>query len=129
MYRLIAASAFIAALALPVYAGEGLACTNGQGVDVHLPLAAAPGFELLDGVEIKVGDAMWSTDAARTGGTPIMAGQSFGDDETLRADFYDENAERVVAKLRLAVGAWGDEPVIAGILWLEEAGAFTVTCY
>jgi hypothetical protein len=133
MYRLLAASLLFAALTTaPSHAGEGLGCTNGdQGVVLHLPLAASPGFELLEGVEIKVGGAMWSTsrDAARTGGTPIMAGQSFGDDENLRADFYDENAERVVAKLRLVVGAWGDEPVIAGIVWLEEAGAFAVTCY
>lgn len=128
MYRLTTAFSLLAVLTLPALAGEGMACTNGNGVDIHLPLAGAPGFQPL-GVEIHVGDKLWSTDATRTGGTPIMTGQSFSDDEVLRADFYDEFAERTVAKIRLVVGAWGDEPVIAGTVWLEEAGAFTVTCY
>ncbi|MDB5505902.1 MAG: hypothetical protein JWR75_540 [Devosia sp.] len=126
MVRLFAIPVAMALLISPVLAGEGLVCfATVPGTSAGVPLGGGQGISPLS-AEIESGGRLWSTDPLQVGAIPILIGQAFGDDESIRLDFTDDNSERVVAKLRLFVG--GSDDVIAGTLWLEDIGAFAVVC-
>lgn len=61
--------------------------------------------------------------------TAILIAQAFSDDEGMKIDITDDNAERIIAKLRVTRGHdEGSEPVIAGTLMIVGEGAWPVTC-
>lgn len=61
--------------------------------------------------------------------TAILIAQAFSDDEGMKIDITDDNAERIIGKLRVTRGHdEGSEPVIAGTLMIVGEGAWPVTC-
>jgi hypothetical protein len=61
--------------------------------------------------------------------TAILIAQAFSDDEGMKIDITDDNAERIIAKLRVTRGHdEGSEPVTAGTLVIVGEGAWPVTC-
>ncbi len=110
-------------------AGEGLLCEAvGAEVSVHVPLGGGVGLSPL-GVELVIDTDVWSSDPARATKMVIVPSQSYGTETLMQMDFSDDNAERTVARLQLVV-AYGEEgPVFGGTLWIEDTGAWAVTCY
>ena len=61
--------------------------------------------------------------------TAILIAQAFSDDEGMKVDITDDNAERIIAKLRVTRGHdEGSEPVLAGTLMIVGQGAWPVIC-
>jgi|GEM_PF-1271578 len=61
--------------------------------------------------------------------TAILIAQAFSDDEGMKIDITDDDAERIIAKLRVTRGHdEGSEPVTAGTLMIVGEGAWPVTC-
>lgn len=61
--------------------------------------------------------------------TAILIAQAFSDDEGMKVDITDDNAERIIAKLRVTRGHDdGSEPVLAGTLMIVGEGAWPVIC-
>ena len=70
----------------------------------------------------------WAT-KPEDGATAILIAQAFSDDEGMKIDISDENAERIIARLRVShAHEEGAEPVFAGTLHIPGVGAWPVTC-
>jgi hypothetical protein len=123
MKRFVLAAA-IAALSFPALAGEGLIC-EGEGIKTHFPMAGGVGFHFL-GAVIDVNGKVWSTDPAQ--GIPIMPAEAFSGEYRIEIDFSDQNAEQVVAMIRLFWAEEESDPVYGGLLHIPGEGAWPITC-
>ncbi len=113
-------------LAGPAAATSSIGCASAEGdASVDLSLGNLP-ITAVVGAHLRAGDAVWSTLEGE--GEPVISGQAFGDDETLRVDLTDPNVERVIAEIRLFRAMEEDDYALAGTLRIAGVGAWAVTC-
>jgi len=123
----------LAALAMvfsvsPALATENIICSSAdQKAALSFLVGTTPGLAPL-ALTMDANGKQWAT-KPEGGATAILIAQAFSDDEGMKIDITDDNAERIIAKLRVTrAHDEGSEPVIAGTLLIVGAGAWPVTC-
>lgn len=109
----------------PAVASGSIGCVGADGaVRIDLTVGALPVLKIVAATIEARGTAL------STGGEddPILVGQAFGDGERILADFTDDNAERIVASLRLVKAEGEGEVAMAGTLSLRGHGVHAVSC-
>jgi hypothetical protein len=130
MRRIIGLAALLGGLAAgPAAATEWVSCSTAGGEASFDYLAGALDVLAVVGLNVSVGDEVWASDVAYGPGTPIVVGQAFEDDATVRIDAMDEAMLAVIAELRL-FKAMAAEGAVAygGTLTIAGHGAWAVTC-
>jgi hypothetical protein len=98
-----------------------------EPVSMMFLVGTTPGLHPLSLV-MEAGGKKWSTTGA-DGATTVLVSQSFETEDMMRLDVTDDNAERVIAELRVArAHEEGHDPVAAGTLRIAGLGAWTVVC-
>jgi hypothetical protein len=109
-------------------ATENITCSSSDGkASVSFLVGTTPGLNPL-ALTLEANGKYWVTkpDAKAT---TILIAQAFSDDEGMKIDITDDNAERIIAKLRVTRGHdEGSEPVTAGTLMIVGEGAWPVIC-
>jgi hypothetical protein len=114
-------------------AGQALATENiicsasDDKASISFLVGTAPGLRPL-AITMEAQGKTWAT-TAEGGATPIIIAQAFSDDEGMKIDISDDNAERIIAKLRVShAHEDGNEPIFGGTLHIAGVGAWPVTC-
>jgi hypothetical protein len=109
-------------------ATESIICSSADGkASASFLVGTTPGLKPLS-LSMEAAGKSWAT-AAETGATAILVAQSFADEEGMKIDISDDNAERIIAKLRVAEARdENSETVQAGTLMIAGVGAWPVTC-
>ena len=112
----------------PAPATENIICSSAdQKAALSFLVGTTPGLAPL-ALTMDANGKQWAT-KPEGGATAILIAQAFSDDEGMKIDITDDNAERIIAKLRVTrAHDEGSEPVIAGTLLIVGAGAWPVTC-
>jgi hypothetical protein len=112
----------------PALATENIICSSAdQKAALSFLVGTTPGLAPL-ALTMDANGKQWAT-KPEGGATAILIAQAFSDDEGMKVDITDDNAERIIAKLRVTrAHDEGSEPVIAGTLLIVGAGAWPVTC-
>jgi len=112
----------------PALATENIICSSAdQKAALSFLVGTTPGLAPL-ALTMDANGKQWAT-KPEGGATAILIAQAFSDDEGMKIDITDDNAERIIAKLRvIRAHDEGSEPVIAGTLLIVGAGAWPVTC-
>lgn len=123
----------MAAAAIVLSAGEALAteniiCSSADGkAAVGFLVGTTPGLSPLSFTMAANGKS-WATKPEGKQ-TAILIAQAFSDDDGMKIDITDDNAERIIAKLRVTrAHNEGSEPVLAGTFMIAGVGAWPVTC-
>lgn len=116
----LAAIAAALMLTTGAQASEGLGC-SGEGATVDIALGRLVIVGVL-GAYVEVDGQSFSTGPERGKGTPIIAGQAFGDDDGIKIDFTDPNIEEILIKVRLTYTGNEDEP-LAGTVTVGDKTA------
>ena len=112
---------------IPAQATENIVCVAGDKVSIMFLVGTTPGLKPLS-FEMTAGGKTWSTSGA-AGATPVLISQSFDTGAMMMLDVSDDNAERVIAELRVMRShEEGYDPVAAGTLRIAGMGVWTVTC-
>lgn len=109
-------------------ATENIICSSAdQKAAMGFVVGTTPGLNPLS-LTMDANGKSWAT-KPEGGATAILIAQAFSDDEGMKIDITDDNAERIIAKLRVARGHdEGSEPVTAGTLMIVGEGAWPVIC-
>lgn len=125
--------AILGVMLLMVSAGEALATDNitctapDYDTSMSFLVGTTPGLRPLS-LSMESKGKKWST-AAETGVTTVLVAQSFSDDEGMKIDVTDGNAEAIIAKLRVSYAhEEGTEGIFSGTLHIVGLGAWPVTC-
>ena len=128
-----AAKSIMAAAAMMLGASQALAtesiiCSSAdQKAAMGFVVGTTPGLNPLS-LTMDANGKSWATKPEGSQ-TAILIAQSFSDDEGMKIDITDDNAEKIIAKLRVTFGHdEGSEPVLAGTLMIVGAGAWPVIC-
>jgi hypothetical protein len=124
-------SMVLAAIALSTscaMATENIICSSAdQKAAMGFVVGTTPGLNPLS-LTMDANGKSWAT-KPEGGATAILVAQAFSDDEGMKIDITDDNAERIIAKLRVTRGHdEGSEPVMAGTLMIVGEGAWPVIC-
>ncbi|HTN97982.1 MAG TPA: hypothetical protein VL101_13490 [Nordella sp.] len=111
-----------------VFATENIVCTAPDyGTSFSFLVGTTPGLRPLS-LSMESKGKKWAT-SAEAGVTPIVVAQSFSDDEGMKIDVADGNAEAIIAKLRVSYAhEEGTEGIFSGTLHIVGMGAWPVTC-
>ena len=109
-------------------ATENIICsTADEKAAIGFLVGTTPGLNPLS-LTMDANGQSWAT-TPEGSQTPILIAQSFSDDEGMKIDITDDNAERIIARLRVTrAHDEGGEPVLAGTFMIVGAGAWPVTC-
>ena len=109
-------------------ATENIICSSAdQKAAMGFVVGTTPGLNPLS-LTMDANGKSWAT-KPEGGATAILIAQAFSDDEGMKIDITDDNAERIIAKLRVTRGHdEGSEPVTAGTLMIVGEGAWPVIC-
>lgn len=125
--------ASLVAAALMVSAGvaratENIICSSADDkASMSFLVGTTPGLSPL-ALSMEANGKAWATKAEGKATTVLIA-QAFSDDEGMRIDVTDDNAENIIAKLRVTrAHEYGSEPVAAGTLHIVGVGAWPVVC-
>ena len=112
----------------PALATENIICSSAdQKAALSFLVGTTPGLAPL-ALTMDANGKQWAT-KPEGGATAILIAQAFSDDEGLKIDISDDNAERIIARLRVSQAhEEGAEPVFAGTLHIAGVGAWPVTC-
>ncbi|CAN5176576.1 hypothetical protein BH10PSE7_BH10PSE7_11440 [soil metagenome] len=122
----LALLAFLAGV-VPASATENILCIADDSVSIMFLVGTTPGLHPLS-LAMEAGGKKWSTTGA-DGATPVLISQSFDTGAMMMLDVTDDNAERVIAELRVTrAHEEGHDPVAAGTLRIAGVGAWTVVC-
>lgn len=126
--RTALAGALLLVSAGEAFATENIVCTAPDyGTSFSFLVGTTPGLRPLN-LSMESKGKKWAT-AAEAGVTPIVIAQSFSDDEGMKIDVADGNAEAVIAKLRVSYAhEEGTEGIFSGTLHIVGMGAWPVTC-
>lgn len=123
----------MAALAMMLFASPALATENiicssaDEKAAMGFVVGTTPGLNPLS-LTMDANGKSWATKPEGKQ-TAILVAQAFSDDEGMKIDITDDNAERIIAKLRVTHGHdEGSEPVTAGTLMIVGEGAWPVIC-
>lgn len=122
------AAAVLISLAGEALATENIVCTSRDDkASMSFLVGTTPGLNPL-ALTMEANGKRWAT-KPENDTTTILIAQAFSDDEGMKIDITDDNAERVIAKLRVTrAHEEGNDPVTAGTLHIVGAGAWPVTC-
>jgi hypothetical protein len=122
------AVAVLVSSAGPAPATENIICSSAdETAAIGFLVGTTPGLNPLS-LTMDANGKSWAT-KPEGGQTAILIAQAFSDDEGMRIDVTDDNAEKIVAKLRVTRAQdEGSEPVLAGTLMITGVGAWPVTC-
>jgi hypothetical protein len=122
------AVAVLVSSAGPAPATENIICNSAdETAAIGFLVGTTPGLNPLS-LTMDANGKSWAT-KPEGGQTAILIAQAFSDDEGMRIDVTDDNAEKIVAKLRVTRAQdEGSEPVLAGTLMITGVGAWPVTC-
>ena len=124
--RSLALLALLASV-IPARATENIMCVGGDKVSIMFLVGTTPGLKPLS-LEMAAGGKTWSTSGSG-GATPVLISQSFDTGAMMMLDLTDDNAERVIAELRVTrAHEEGHDPVAAGTLRIAGMGVWTVVC-
>jgi hypothetical protein len=125
----VMASAAMMLFAGPALATENIICSSAdEKAAMGFLVGTTPGLSPLS-LTMDANGKSWATKPEGKKQTAILIAQAFSDDEGMKIDITDDNAERIIAKLRVTRGHdQGSEPVIAGTLMIVGEGAWPVTC-
>lgn len=123
----------LAAAAIALSAGEALATENiicsstDEKAAIGFLVGTTPGLSPLS-LTMDANGKSWATKPEGKQ-TAILVAQAFSDDDGMKIDITDDNAERIIAKLRVTrAHDEGSEPVLAGTFVIVGIGAWPVTC-
>ncbi len=126
MRSLILAASLL--LTTPALATEWIICSDAdEQVSIGL-LAGGLDFHNFGRATLQVGDEAWATQPEVEPGTPMMIVESYADDRQLYVKLADDNAERVIADLRVFIADEGTELAKGGVLLVPGKGAWVVSC-
>jgi hypothetical protein len=122
------ASVVLAFSAGPAPATENIICSSADvTAATGFLVGTTPGLNPLS-LTMDANDKSWAT-KPQGGRTAILIAQSFSDAEGMKIDITDDNAEKIIAKLRVTrAHDEGNEPVLAGTFVITGIGAWPVTC-
>jgi hypothetical protein len=128
-----APNCIMAAAAMMLFAGPALATENitcsspDKKASLSFLVGTTPGLSPL-ALTMAANGKQWATKPEGSA-TAILIAQAFSDDEGMKIDMTDDNAEAIIAKLRVTLAHdYGSEPVFAGTLLIIGAGAWPVIC-
>ncbi|WP_119268787.1 hypothetical protein [Taklimakanibacter deserti] len=126
--RWAAAAAALISSASAALATENIICSSAdEKAAMAFLVGTTPGLNPLS-LTMDANGKSWATKPEGKQ-TAILIAQAFSDDEGMKIDITDDNAERIIAKLRVTRGHdEGSEPVTAGTLMIVGEGAWPVTC-
>lgn len=126
--RWAAAAAALVSSAGAALATENIICSSAdEKAAMGFVVGTTPGLNPLS-LTMDANGKSWATKPEGKQ-TAILIAQAFSDDEGMKIDITDDNAERIIAKLRVTRGHdEGSEPVTAGTLMIVGEGAWPVTC-
>lgn len=123
----------MAAAAIVLSASEALATENiicsfaDEKAAIGFLVGTTPGLSPLS-LTMDANGKSWATKPEGKQ-TAILVAQAFSDDEGMKIDITDDNAERIIAKLRVTrAHDEGSDPVLAGTFMIVGIGAWPVTC-
>jgi hypothetical protein len=133
MKRILLAACLAVAPISTAHATGTIECVSplDEGVTVFINIGRLPVLSVI-GAEFTAQGRTWSMPQSGAtvapGATPIMFGQGIQQEGRLLADFTDTNIERIVVSLK-TVSAFDDKSgAEAGIVTIEDAGIWPVTC-
>lgn len=124
----VVAAALVASV--PALATGNLECedVDGAGAWASILITRAGGHMFMPlRADFGAGEEAWSTED-RPGARKVFRAHAYGDARTIVAEFTDQGLAGPVVSLRLAAGSAGRDEVIAGVLVIEDAGAWVVRC-
>jgi hypothetical protein len=109
-------------------ATENIMCSSADDkAAVGFLVGTTPGLNPLS-LTMDADGKSWAT-KPKGGQTAILVAQAFSDDEGMKIDITDDNAEKIIARLRVTrAHDEGSEPVLAGTFMITGVGAWPVTC-
>src|SRR5262245_1126868 len=109
-------------------ATENIICSSAdETAAIGFLIGTTPGLNPLS-LTMDANGKRWAT-KPEGGQTAILISQAFSDDEGMKIDITDDNAEKIIAKLRVTrAHDEGSEPVIAGTFMITGIGAWPVIC-
>ncbi len=123
----------LAFAAMTLCAGKALATENiicssaDEKAAIGFLVGTTPGLNPLS-LTMDANGKSWAT-KPEGNATAILVAQAFSDDEGMKIDITDDNAERIIARLRVTrAHDEGSEPVLAGTFMIVDVGAWPVTC-
>ena len=110
------------------FATDNITCTAPDyNTSFSFLVGTTPGLKPL-ALSMEAKGKKWSTDS-QAGATSILVSQSFSDDEGMKIDVTDGNAEAIIAKLRVSYAHEdGTDGIFSGTLHIVGVGAWPVTC-
>jgi hypothetical protein len=109
-------------------ATENIICNSAdEKAVIGFLVGTTPGLTPLS-LTIDANGKSWAT-KPEGGQTAVLIAQAFSDDEGMRIDITDDNAEKIIAKLRVThAHDQGSEPMLLGTFMITGVGAWPVTC-
>jgi hypothetical protein len=119
---------FGAFAAAPAEATGSLACSaiDGSGASVEMNVTLSP-VEAPLWIRVSLKDELWSS-LPDDNATQVAISQAFSDATELSVDVADEQAERIVASLRVLRTEHDEARYQFGYLYLLGRGVFPVSC-
>ena len=109
-------------------ATENVICSSAdETAAIGFLVGTTPGLNPLS-LTINAKGKSWATKPEGSQ-TAVLIAQAFSDDEGMKIDITDDNAEKIIAKLRVTrAHDEGSDPVLAGTFMITGVGAWPVTC-
>ncbi|MGE0238256.1 MAG: hypothetical protein AB7F09_19220 [Parvibaculaceae bacterium] len=109
-------------------ATENIICSSAdEKAAIGFLVGTTPGLNPLS-LTMDANGKSWAT-KPEGGQTAVLIAQAFSDDEGMKIDITDDNAERIIARLRVTrAHDEGSDPVLAGTFMIAGVGAWPVTC-
>lgn len=115
-------------LAAPAFATEWVYCGDAaEEASIGLLLGGVD-FVNISGITLEAGNAQWASAEAYGPGKPIAVAQTYFGDDQIVVDLTDDNANELLAELRVYVAEEGEDYVQGGILRIPGHGAWVVSC-
>ena len=128
MRRLFLTAALLAMGARPPPRPEWIICGNAEGTVSIGVLAGSFEFLNISAATLDIGDERWSSGEPYGPGEPVRVAQAYRGDNQLVVDLSDDNAEVILAELRVYIAGEGADYVQGGVLRSPGRGAWVVGC-
>ena len=110
------------------YATEWMDCGDPKDeVNLSLLLGGLD-FTQISGTTLRVGEEQWSDNPAFGPGQPLRLGDYYFDWKMLYATVVDENAENVLAEIRVVVLESDNDIVKGGVMSVPGKGLYVIAC-
>jgi hypothetical protein len=114
--------------ATPTSATEWIYCGDAKETVSIGVLAGSFEFLNVSAMTLRIRDEQWSSGETYGPGKPLTMLQNYSDATQLYVDLGDENADKVIAELRVFLADEGQDYVQGGVLRSPGRGAWIVSC-